>query len=313
MKAIVLLNMGGPNSLEEVELFLKNMFNDPNILPIKNELLRKLVAFMITASRKKEARTNYEKLGGKSPLNLYTKKLIEKLSKYLPELYITAAMRYTPPFAKEAIKELISRGVDEVFLIPLYPQYSKTTVKSSLEDFYNTAKGYGFHARFHDISNFYKNRLYNEAIIEKIEETLKDDEANEFDLIFSAHSLPKKIIKSGDPYQFEVEEHVNILKEMLKEKGVKFKNVHLAYQSKLGPVQWLEPSLEDKLKELDNKKVIIYPISFILDNSETLFELHIEYAHIAKELGFEDYRVAECVNDSDKFCEALVDIYKGMR
>jgi len=312
MKAVVLLNMGGPNDLEEVELFLKNMFNDPNILPIKNTLLRRFVAYMITNSRKKEAKSNYEKLGGKSPLNFYTKKLIKKLSSLLPDVYITYAMRYTPPFAKDIIKELMAKNVTEVFLIPLYPHYSKTTVKSSLDDFYSAVKGYGFHARFHDISNFYENTLFNEAVIEKILDTLGKDDSKDFDLIFSAHSLPVKVIESGDPYKKEVEENVEILKSMLKEKNIEFNNIHLAYQSKLGPVRWIEPTLEEKLKEIKNKKVIIYPISFTLDNSETLFELHLEYAQIAKKLDFIDYRVSECLNDSDKFCEALLDIYRGM-
>ena len=309
-KAIVLLNMGGPNNLEEVELFLKNMFNDKNILPIKNRLLRRFVAYMITNARGKEARSNYEKLGGKSPLNLYTKRLVEALEAALPDTFVTQAMRYTPPFAKDAIKELIARGIKDVYLIPLYPHYSTTTTKSSLEDFYNTAKGYGFHARFHDIANFYENEKFNDAVIERIEEAVEADEAKDFDLIFSAHSLPQKIVQRGDPYLFEVQEHVEILKKRLRDR---FNDIHLAFQSKLGPVKWLEPSLEDKLKEIRNRKVLIYPISFVLDNSETEFELHIEYKEIAKALGFEDYRVARCPNDSPKFVEALTDIYKGMR
>ena len=309
MKAIVLLNMGGPNNLEEVELFLKNMFNDENILTIKNRLLRRFVAFMITQSRKSEAKSNYETLGGKSPLNYYTDRLIKKLQEALPDIYITKAMRYTPPFAKDAIKDLLYHNVKEVYLIPLYPHYSTTTTKSSLEDFYNSAKGLGYHARFHDIANFYDNVLYNKAIVERIEEALDGENAQEYDLIFSAHSLPETIVKKGDPYPLEVEEHVKILKKML---GNKFKNYHLAFQSKLGPVKWLEPSLEKKLKELENKKVLIYPISFILDNSETEFELHIEYKEIASSLGFESYKVAKCVNDHDLFVEALKEIYSKM-
>lgn len=304
--------MGGPNDLEEVEIFLKNMFNDPNIIPIKNTLLRRFVAYMITTSRKEEAKANYEKLGGKSPLNFYTKRLIEKLQNYLEDFYITSAMRYTPPFSKDAIKELMSKNIKEVYLFPLYPHYSKTTVKSSLEDFYYTAKGYGFHARFYDIPNFYKNKKYNEAVIEKILEALDGKNPSEYDLVFSAHSLPKKMIEKGDPYKIEVEENVKILKEMLKKKNIIFNDIHLAYQSKLGPVKWLEPSLDEKLKEIKNKKALIYPISFILDNSETLFELHIEYKEIAKSLGYEDFIVSECINDSDTFCEAVAEIVKEM-
>lgn len=309
MKAIVLLNMGGPNNLQEVEIFLKNMFNDKNILPIKSTVLRKFVAYMITSARKKEAQNNYRALGGQSPLGGYTKKLIEKLQKNLPDVFITQAMRYTPPFAKDAIKELLYHNIKEVYLLPLYPHYSTTTTLSSLEDFYNSAKGLGYHARFHDIANFYENKLFNEAIIEKIEEAMRGCDTKEYDLIFSAHSLPQKIIQKGDPYLDEVSEHVQILQDLL---GNRFNNYHLAFQSKLGPVKWLEPSLEDKLREIKNKKVLIYPISFVLDNSETEFELHIEYKEIAKALGFEEYKVARCPNDSDRFVRALIDIYQRM-
>ncbi len=309
MKGLVLLNMGGPNNLEEVELFLKNMFNDENILTIKNRLLRRFVAYMITNARKNEAKKSYKALGGKSPLNDFTDRLIHKLRQRLPDLYITKAMRYTPPFAKDALKELLYHNVKEVYLVPLYPHYSTTTTKSSLEDFYNTAKGLGYHARFHDIANFYDNSLFNQAIIERIEEAMEGANPKEFDLIFSAHSLPQSIVDRGDPYLSEVTAHIAILKELLRDR---FNDYHLAFQSKLGPVRWLEPSLEAKLQEIKNKKVLIYPISFVLDNSETLFELHIEYKEIAKALGFEEYRVASCPNDSDTFVEALVSIYQRM-
>ena len=138
---------------------------------------------------------------------------------------------------------------------------------------------------------------------------MEGKDPKQFDLIFSAHSLPQSIVKRGDPYPMEVQEHIEILKKTI---GHRFKEVHLAYQSKLGPVKWLEPSLEEKLRSLRNKKVLIYPISFVLDNSETEFELHIEYKEIAKKLGFEEYIVARCPNDSDTFVEALAKIYQRM-
>ncbi len=306
-KALVLLNMGGPNNLQEVEIFLKNMFKDENILPIKSELLRGFVAFMITAMRKNEAKKSYQALGGKSPLIMHTQKLVDKLQSRLVDTYVTYAMRYTPPFAKEAIKELVARNIKEVYLLPLYPHYSTTTTKSSLEDFYNTAKGLDFHARFHDIANFYENRLFNEAIIQQILRSV--DNPNEYNLIFSAHSLPQKIVERGDPYLQEITEHKEILSNLLKDS---FASYHLAFQSKLGPVKWLEPSLEEKLKAFKGKKVLVYPLSFVLDNSETEFELHIEYKEIAKSLGVKEYSVVECLNDSDKFVDALIDIYQRM-
>ena len=122
--------------------------------------------------------------------------------------------------------------------------------------------------------------------------------------------MPQKIVNSGDPYQKEVEEQVAILKEKLQAIG--FKDIHLAYQSKLGPVKWLEPSLEDKLHSLKSKSVLIYPISFILDNSETEFELSMEYEEVAKELGFKNYIVSPCINDNKEFLEGLREMVSNL-
>lgn len=305
-KALVLLNMGGPNNLDEVEVFLKNMFNDKNIITVKSDLLRSFISFMIVTSRKKEARSNYAKLGGKSPIVGYTKQLIEKLQNEFKDTYVTFAMRYTPPFAKDAVEELKQKGITEVTILPLYPQYSTTTTKSSLEDFEEALES--LHVKTLHVDRFYENRLYNELIIEKIEDQLANKKAEDFELIFSAHSLPQKIVDNGDPYQKEILSHVEILKDILKEKNIVFKDIHVAYQSKLGPVKWLDPSLEDKLKSLTCKKVIISPLSFTIDNSETEFELSIEYKEVADELGFEEYLVAKCPNDSDKFVKAISQI-----
>jgi len=298
--------MGGPNSLDEVEIFLKNMFHDKNIITVKSDLLRSIISFMIVNSRKEEARSNYAKLGGKSPIVGYTKQLIEKLQTELKETYVTYAMRYTPPFAKDVVEELKQKGVTEVTLLPLYPHYSTTTTKSSLEDFEEMLAP--LHVKTLSIKRFYENRLYNELLVEKIEEQLKGKKAEDFELIFSAHSLPQSIVDSGDPYQKEVLLHVELIKEILIEKKILFKDIHVAYQSKLGPVKWLEPSLETLLGSLTCKRVIISPISFTIDNSETEFELSIEYKEIAEQLKYEEYLVAKCPNNSSKFVEVISDL-----
>ncbi len=295
--------MGGPNSLNEVEVFLNNMFHDKNIITVKSNLLRSLISYMIVTSRKDEARSNYEKLGGKSPIVGYTKKLVEKLQNELKDIYVTYAMRYTPPFAKDIVNELKQKGITEVMLLPLYPHYSTTTTKSSLEDFKQTLAPLSIKSSH--IERFYENRLYNELLIDKIEEQLKNRDSNEFELIFSAHSLPQKIVDSGDTYQKEILLHVELLKKILKDRNLIFKNIHVAYQSKLGPVKWLEPSLETLLGSLTCKKVIISPLSFTIDNSETEFELSIEYKEIAQNLKYDEYLVAKCPNDSDKFVRVI--------
>ncbi len=309
-RAIVFLNMGAPRDLSEVSVFLKNMFNDKNIITVKSNFLRKLIATAIVTTRGKEARENYAKLGGKSPLVKETQRLIKKVEEEFPNDIVINIMRYTPPFAQKELAWLKAKKVDKIILFPLYPQYSTTTVKSSLEDFHQALEELSYTPTIKEIKPFYKNRSYNKALFETISERIcpQRDNLEEFDLIFSAHSLPKKIIYMGDNYKNEIERHVKILTHIIKREGLNFANFHLAYQSKLGPVEWLDPSLEEKLQEIKSRKVIVVPISFVLDNSETEFELDLEYRIVAKELGFEDYRVAKCVNNSDQFISTIKEL-----
>ncbi len=311
--AVVLLNMGGPNDLYEVQTFLSNMFNDPNIITVKSGLLRRFIASVITANRTKTAQEVYLQLGGKSPIVGLTKKLVAALQRSVgEETIVDFAMRYTPPFASECIERLKAEHVSHVYLIPLYPHYSTTTTKSSLEDFEMQMHRAGFRAVVTEKKHFFEEHLYNMAIVDLIEKAMGDTEKHEYDLIFSAHGLPQKIVDAGDPYEFQVGEHVKLLRQLLEERGLKFNETHLAYQSKVGPMKWLEPSLEQKLTSVKNRKVLIFPIAFTIDNSETLYELDIEYREVAKTLGYQDYRVAECPNDHPLFVEALSSIYTHM-
>ena len=313
-EAIVLLNMGGPNNLEEVEVFLTNMFNDKNIITVGSSLLRSFIAKMITFTRTEKSQEIYRQIGGKSPIVGHTKNLVAKLQARVGEdIIVDFAMRYTPPFALEVIEKLKGQDIEKIYLIPLYPQYSTTTTKSSLEDFEEQYHLNGDDAILVEIKHFFENQNYNKAIIQRIKEKVKHEEASRFDIIFSAHGLPLKVVERGDPYQKHIEKHVAILTKMLEEEGMQFAHVHLAYQSKVGPMEWLKPSLEEKLQEMKNKRVVIFPIAFTIDNSETDFELEIEYREAAHELGFKEYRVCRCPNDSDYFVEALVELYAKMR
>ena len=312
--AVILLNMGGPNNLDEVELFLNNMFNDPNILTMKSSLLRRFVAAMITFLRTESSQEIYRRLGGKSPIVDLSKKLVAALQEKLgDEVIVDFAMRYTPPFADEVCRRLETEDIDKIFLLPLYPQYSTTTTKSSLEDFERAYHESDLDALLVETKHYFENASYNKAVIERIKEQLGSDSAAKFDIIFSAHGLPQKIVDAGDPYQRHVERHVKLLGHMLEAQGLRFKNVRLAYQSKVGPMQWLEPALDETLRSQENKNVLIYPIAFTVDNSETDFELGIEYKEIADELGYENYRVCRCVNDHPEFVEALSQLYRKMQ
>jgi len=304
-KALVLLNMGAARNKNELETFLLNMFNDENILNIKSSFLRSILASFIVMLRHEKAWENYKLIGGSSPLHKLTDILIKKLEEYLPEYYIVVANRYTPPYANEAIEKIMKQNIEDVTLLPLYPQYSTTTTKSSLEDFVNTSE---FRFNFKIIKEFYKDELYNRAIVQNIKDKINN--YGEYNLIFSAHGLPQNIVDNGDPYQIQIENNVEILSEMLKKQNINFESISLAYQSKVGPMQWLTPSLDDSLKDFKDKNVLIYPISFIIDNSETIFELEIEYEEIAKEIGINEYKVVTCLNDSDIFCEAIKNIIK---
>ena len=306
--------MGGPNNLREVEVFLRNMFADPNILTTKSKMLRAFIGSVIVSNRAGAAAEVYFQLGGKSPIVAHTKNLVKKLQDATRrECIVKYAMRYTPPFAKEIAQELEDEDIKDIYLIPLYPQYSTTTTKSSLENFIEAYEQTGGNARLHTLKNFYRNETYNQLILKLIIEALGDKNPQEFELIFSAHGLPQKIVKAGDPYERQINRHVTILKEKLIHKGIHFAHVHLAYQSKVGPMKWLEPSLEAKLKEIRTKKVIIFPIAFTIDNSETDYELGVEYAEIAKGLGITDYLVAKCPNDDPLFVQTLLELQKEMR
>ncbi|RRS29980.1 MAG: ferrochelatase [Epsilonproteobacteria bacterium (ex Lamellibrachia satsuma)] len=310
MKALLLLNMGGPNNIEEVELFLRNMFADKNILTM-NSIMRKFVANIIISKRLEEVKENYRLLGGKSPLPELTNKLIEKLKDHL-DMPIYPAMRYVPPFADRALFQCQKEGIEELILFPMYPQYSSTTTFSSVEDIEEKCEAMGYGPKITVVDPYYDDYAYIEACYEKIMEAMKGKETKEYDLLLSAHGLPMSIIKAGDPYQNQIEGNASAIKTYLACCGVEFHDIKLVYQSKVGSSAWLEPNLVDVLRNPTHRKVIIYPLAFTIDNSETLFELDIEHREIAEKIKYEEYIVAKCINDSDKFVEMIVEKVKAV-
>ncbi|RUM71387.1 MAG: ferrochelatase [Sulfurovum sp.] len=307
-KALLLLNMGGPNNVDEVELFLRNMFADKNILPM-NRYLRKFVSTLIINGRLEEVKENYGLLGGKSPLLELTQELIAKLETKL-EMPIYPVMRYVPPFADEVLKQCQEEGVSELILFPMYPQYSTTTTLSSLEDLQARCKILKYKPKMTMIEPYYDDYHYIAASVDKIIEAMKEKDTTEYDLLLSAHGLPLSIIQAGDPYQNQVQANASAIKIYLKERGIHFHDIKLAYQSKVGSSAWLEPNLVDVLRNPIHRKVVIFPLAFTIDNSETLFELDIEHREIAKKIKYEDYIVASCLNSSDTFVELIVEKVK---
>jgi ferrochelatase len=307
-RAIVLMNMGGPNNLDEVKIFLKNMFNDKYIIGAPKPI-RALIAKIIIFRRLNIAKENYRQLGGVSPIVGYTKRLVRRLQKIV-DADVFYEMRYTYPFAKDVIEKI--KNYDEIYAIPMYPHHSQTTTLSSIEDFMDCAKSYKIDHKVKTIDSYYDNPLYNKAIVDRIKEALKSDKAEDFELVFSAHGLTQKIIDKGDLYQKHILANVECVKKELKLQGINFKKIDVAYQSRVGPMKWLQPYMEDKLKEL-GKSVIICPISFTVDNSETLGELVLEYGELAKEHGIRDYRVAKAPNNNEYFLMALKSIYEDLK
>ena len=303
-QALLLLNMGGPNTIDEVELFLRNMFADKNILTM-NYYTRKLVSEIIINKRLEEVKENYKLLGGKSPLPKLTDELICKLKEKLT-MPIYPAMRYVPPFADIALEKCKEEGIGELILFPMYPQYSTTTTLSSVEDIEHRCKDLGYNPKITVIDPYYDDYDYIEASCEKIIEAMQGKETQEYDLLLSAHGLPVSIIQSGDPYQNQVEGNVSAIKMYLHEHGIKFHAIKLVYQSKVGNSDWLEPNLVDVLRNPRHRKVVIFPLAFTLDNSETVFELDIEHREIAQKIKYDDYIVAKCMNSSDKFVDLIV-------
>lgn len=310
-KALLLLNMGGPNNIDEVEMFLRNMFSDKNILTM-DRYTRALVREIIIFNRIDEVKENFIKnLGGKSPLPELTYKLIEKLKVKL-DLAIAPAMRYVPPFASEALKKFQEDGVQELILFPMYPQYSTTTTLSSLEDIEARCEALGYAPKITLIEPYYDDYAYIELCANKILEAFEDKNTQEYDLLLSAHGLPTSIIASGDPYQTQIEGNVSALRIYFHERGIKFNNIKLVYQSKVGNSAWLEPNLVDVLRKPYHRKVLIYPLAFTVDNSETLYELEVEHREIADKIKYDDYRVAKCFNDDDAFIDFIVAKVKAL-
>ncbi|WP_237416252.1 ferrochelatase [Helicobacter saguini] len=314
-KAVILLNMGGPNSLNEVESFLKNMFADPCILSVKNGVMRGVIGSMIVNSRANKSKKIYEKLGGSSPLTPKTFSLTQKLQSRNSEVFYTYAMRYVPPFATDVLRDIMDKGIKEICLFSMYPQYSSTTTFSSFKDAADALKALKYTPKVQIIDRYSHHSGFINIIISEILRKMQGFKASEFILILSAHSIPLSRVKKGDPYQSECEKTRELIVTALRDKGVVFKDVILSYQSKVGPVKWLGPNTDSIIRANADSNIIVYPLSFTIDNSETLFELDMLYRDLHLEYetthGKREFIVCQCPNDSDLFIEFIESLHVG--
>ena len=309
---VVLFQLGGPDSLQAVEPFLYNLFSDPDIIDFPfARIARQPLARLIAARRAKHVAHHYAELGGKSPLIENTMRqaaALEARLRQTADARVTVAMRYWHPFTAEAIAQLERHRPEEVVLLPLYPQYSKTTTGSSLHEWTRRFQPNGWNPRIQRVDEFHQDRHYLEAVRQAINLALEEfRDAGDVDFVFSAHSVPLAVVESGDPYQQQIERTVEAVWQLGGWPGRR----HLCYQSKVGASKWLRPSMHEAIRQLaaeGRRQVLVVPISFVSDHVETLHEIDIEHRAQARELGIEQYCMVPGLNDSPAFIEALAEL-----
>ncbi len=309
--AVVLFNLGGPDSLDAVQPFLENLFNDPDIFKVP---FQKSLAKFISEKRAPKVQNEYKLIGGSSPINMWTEKqrlmLQTDLLKNNFDAEVFVAMRYWKPLTSETAKILAAKKFDKIILLPLYPHFSISTTGSSFNEWKRVYGGEASNLIY--INSYPTNKYYLRAINQKIDESLlnfPEGERENVQLVFSAHGTPVSYVKKGDPYSRQIKETMEAVMKLRNHSH----DYHLCFQSKVGPAKWLEPSTSDKIKELSlkgKKHLLVIPISFVSDHVETAFELNIEYRHVADECGIENYFVMNGLNDSDLFISALSDLVK---
>lgn len=308
--AVVLFQLGGPDTLEAIEPFLYNLFCDPEIIDFPFARIgRKPLAKLISATRSRKVQRHYASIGGGSPIRRNTERQAQALEDELARQGLDArcfvAMRYWHPFTREAIEQIRQGGCDEVVLLPLYPQYSSTTTGSSLNEWRRL-----FQDRLpsHCITDFYRNTMYLDAVVEKVEEALNRFSRPDLpDIVFSAHGIPMSVVERGDPYQRQIEETV----ELVMNRGGWSNRYRLCYQSKVGASKWLQPSLHRTLHDLAEERVrevCVVPVAFVSDHVETLGEIDHEAREEARRLGVVQFEMSAGLNDSPKFIRALAQV-----
>lgn len=300
-KAVVLMSMGGPDSLDAVYPFLRNLFDDPHIIPAPWPI-RKILSWHIARKRTPFAQENYRVLGGKSPLLEQSLAQASELQNFFNknETKIFVCMRYWHPFSKDVAKEVEKFNPDEVILLPLYPQYSTATTLSCFEDWEKNCK-----IKNRKICCYPTEPGFIAAISRLLKNGLLDKEKPV--VLFSAHGLPVSMVKAGDPYQFQIEQTVAaVIKEFPN------LNYRICYQSRVGPKEWLKPYTDEEIikESKAGNDVIIVPVAFISEHSETLYELDIEYGNLAKENNAKSYTRVRTVEISPEFIEGLSKLIK---
>ena len=328
--AVILFQLGGPDSLGAVAPFLRNLFSDPDIVdfPFARQA-RPVLARLVATRRASKVQEHYARIGGKSPIRELTELQAQALEQELRrslDVRVFVAMRYWHPFTEEALQRVSAGHFNQVVLLPLYPQFSKTTTGSSLNEWYRKQTVLPRPIPTTIVREFYDHPSYLDAVVERINNGLdrmagavgptapdRDPLQPSLDrahLVFSAHGLPVRVIEGGDPYQAQVEATTKLV---MMRGG--WTNPHtLCYQSRVSLGRWLQPSLESTLDHLaaeGTRKVLVVPISFVTDHVETLYEIDIEARKHAAQAGITNFELMPALNDSPKFIRALAELVRA--
>ena len=316
---ILLLNLVGPERIQDVGPFLYNLFADPEIIRLPNPILQKPLAWLISTLRSNKSKEAYRSIGGGSPLRRITEQQARELQSLLRQRGVDAtsyvAMRYWHPFTESAVADIKADGIDEVVVLPLYPHFSISTSGSSFRELQRLRQ---MDERFESlplrcIRSWYDHPGYVRSMAELIAEQVRaSDDVEKAHIFFSAHGVPKSYVEeAGDPYQQEIQACAALIMAEL-ETIVGHPNPHtLAYQSRVGPVEWLKPYTEEALEELGRAKtqdLVVVPISFVSEHIETLEEIDIEYRELATESGVVNFRRVRALDTYPPFIAGLADL-----
>ncbi len=302
--AVLIFNLGGPAKQADVRGFLYNLFSDPYIIGLPWGMRHGLAA-LIANGRARSARANYAKMGGGSPILMETKAQAKALENQLGQLSqiearVFIGMRYWHPFMAETVTEIEAWGPDEIVVLPLYPQFSSTTTLSGFDAF---KEAYSGSAKVHYICCYAQNDNFIRAQVQLIRNRLDKLPADNRRILFSAHGLPEKIIRQGDPYQEQVERCVaKIMAELGEIDHI------VCYQSRVGPLTWIGPSTEDAIRQAgaDGRNILVVPIAFVSEHVETLVELDGDYGDLASKLGITHFERVPTLRNNLTFIQGLV-------
>jgi len=307
-KAVVLFNLGGPDKLESVEPFLFNLFNDPAIISIPS-IFRYPLAKFISKRRAPIAKNIYREIGSKSPILELTQNQAKSLENSLlkkGDYKCFIIMRCWHPRAADVIKEVKDYNPNEIILLPLYPQFSASTSGSSIKEWNDLCKKENLNIKTKTICCYPTEKNFLVSHAELIKKTIKNLDKN-FKLLFSAHGLPENKIKKGDPYQWQVEQTVQGIMYQLKDRNLDYT---ISYQSRVGPLKWIGPSTDEVIIKYSKEKkgIVIVPVAFVSEHSETLVELDIEYKKLAEKNGCSFYKRVPALGVEENFINGLTEL-----